>query len=131
VYDITRRETFHHLETWLEDARRHSNSTMTIMLIGNKSDLDSRRAVTFDEGEQFAKQHGLIFMETSAKTDENVEEAFISTAKLIYDKIQRRLIDVTNDSHGVRVGTAGDSSGSSDRTTLQEKTTEGGKGGCC
>lgn len=36
VYDITRRETFNHLTTWLEDARQHSNSNMVIMLIGNK-----------------------------------------------------------------------------------------------
>jgi GTPase SAR1 family protein len=42
VYDITRRETFNHLTSWLEDARQHSNSNMTIMLIGNKSDLEHR-----------------------------------------------------------------------------------------
>ena len=36
VYDITRRDTFNHLTTWLEDARQHSNSNMVIMLIGNK-----------------------------------------------------------------------------------------------
>ena len=46
---------------------------MTIMLIGNKCDLDSRRAVSFKEGEEFAQQHGLIFLETSAKTAANVE----------------------------------------------------------
>ena len=45
VYDITRRETFNHLTSWLDDARTHSNSNMTIMLIGNKSDLEHRRAV--------------------------------------------------------------------------------------
>lgn len=39
VYDITRRETFNHLASWLEDARQHANPNMTIMLIGNKSDL--------------------------------------------------------------------------------------------
>lgn len=39
VYDITRRETFDHLVSWLEDARQHANSNMTIMLIGNKADL--------------------------------------------------------------------------------------------
>lgn len=72
VYDITRRETFHHLSSWLEDAKKHSNSTMTIMLIGNKSDLDGRRAVTYSEGKNFAEQHGLIFLETSAKNDDNV-----------------------------------------------------------
>jgi len=90
VYDITRRETFHHLSSWLEDAKKHSNSTMTIMLIGNKSDLDGRRAVTYNEGENFAKQHDLIFLETSAKTDDNVEEAFKKTAEIIYTKIQKK-----------------------------------------
>ena len=46
VYDITRRETFDHLTSWLEDARQHANPNMTIMLIGNKADLNHRRAVS-------------------------------------------------------------------------------------
>lgn len=62
------------MASWLEDARQHANSNMTIMLIGNKSDLQHRRAVSTEEGEQFAKENGLIFMETSAKTAHNVEE---------------------------------------------------------
>lgn len=92
VYDITRRDTFNHLTTWLEDARQHSNSNMVIMLIGNKryhdiadlfvltwhfSDLEARRDVKREEGEAFAREHGLIFMETSAKTAANVEEVTI------------------------------------------------------
>ena len=72
---ILRRETFNHLASWLEDARQHANANMTIMLIGNKCDLAHRRAVSTEEGEQFAKEHGLIFMEASAKTAQNVEEA--------------------------------------------------------
>ncbi|VDD97564.1 unnamed protein product [Enterobius vermicularis] len=78
VYDITRqdlRDTFNHLTSWLEDARQHSNSNMVIMLIGNKSDLEARREVKKEEGEAFAHEHGLVFMETSAKTAANVEEA--------------------------------------------------------
>jgi GTPase SAR1 family protein len=47
---------------------------MTIMLIGNKCDLDARRQVSTEEGERFAKENGLIFLETSAKTAFNVEE---------------------------------------------------------
>ncbi|CAG8543393.1 10962_t:CDS:2, partial [Ambispora gerdemannii] len=104
VYDITRRDTFDHLLTWLEDARQHSNSNTTIMLIGNKSDLDSKRAVSHEEGEAFAKQHGLFFMETSAKTAANVEEAFVSTAKDIYDKIKQGIFDVSNEANGIKVG---------------------------
>uniref|UniRef100_A0A7M4FGN4 RAB2A, member RAS onco family n=1 Tax=Crocodylus porosus TaxID=8502 RepID=A0A7M4FGN4_CROPO len=98
VYDITRRDTFNHLTTWLEDARQHSNSNMVIMLIGNKSDLESRREVRKEEGEAFAREHGLIFMETSAKTASNVEEAFINTAKEIYEKIQEGVFDINNES---------------------------------
>lgn len=125
VYDITRRETFNHLTTWLEDARQHSNSNMVIMLIGNKryvtthaaehlpqsmigweiewfllnfdSDLDSRREVKKEEGEAFAREHGLVFMETSARTAANVEEAFINTAKEIYEKIQEGVFDINNE----------------------------------
>ncbi|XP_057655020.1 ras-related protein Rab-2A isoform X1 [Diorhabda carinulata] len=97
VYDITRRETFNHLTTWLDDARQHSNSNMVIMLIGNKSDLESRREVMKEEGEAFAREHGLVFMETSAKTAANVEEAFINTAKEIYEKIQEGVFDINNE----------------------------------
>lgn len=49
---LHRRETFNHLTSWLDDARQHSNSNMTIMLIGNKSDLEQRRAVSFEEGQK-------------------------------------------------------------------------------
>lgn len=55
MYDITRRETFDHLTSWLEDAKQHASPHMTIMLIGNKSDLGHRRAVTYEEGAAFAR----------------------------------------------------------------------------
>ncbi|RZS15344.1 hypothetical protein BHM03_00047172 [Ensete ventricosum] len=74
ICGIIRRGTFDHLADWLEDARQNANADMTIMLIGNKSDLARRRAVSTEEGEQFAKEHGLMFMEASARSGENVEE---------------------------------------------------------
>merc|ERR1712170_315611 len=80
VYDITRRDTFEHLQSWLEDCRRYSNKDIVIMLIGNKSDLSNKRAVSKEEGESFAAKNGLTFLETSAKTAENVEAAFIDSA---------------------------------------------------
>ncbi|KRZ93538.1 Ras-related protein Rab-2 [Trichinella sp. T8] len=104
VYDITRRDTFNHLTSWLEDARQHSNSNMVIMLIGNKSDLEARRDVKREEGEAFAREHGLIFMETSAKTAANVEEAFIDTAKEICRKIQEGVFDINNEANGIKLG---------------------------
>jgi len=84
VYDITRRETFEHLSNWIEDCKKYSSQNIVVMLIGNKSDLDSSRQVTTSEGQSFAEKHGLHFMETSAKTAEHVDEAFIKTAQQIY-----------------------------------------------
>ena len=74
------------------------------MLIGNKADLDSRRQVSSEEGERFAKENGLIFLETSAKTAFNVEQAFLQTSQMIYDNIDRGVYDLSNDKSGIRVG---------------------------
>ncbi|ORX85488.1 ras-domain-containing protein [Basidiobolus meristosporus CBS 931.73] len=125
VYDITRRETFEHLAKWLEDAREHSNDNITILLIGNKSDLEGKRAVSKEEGEAFAKEHGLFFLETSAKTSANVEEAFINTAERIYEKIQSGVLNVKNESHGIKVGV----SNSGGNNPAANSSTGGGK--CC
>jgi len=96
VYDITRRETFDHLVEWLEDCRKYSNPNIVIMLIGNKSDLEEKRAVSKEEGERFAKEHGLYFLETSAKTDNNVDEAFIASAKHIYQLVEKGELNLDN-----------------------------------
>ncbi|XP_044277320.1 ras-related protein Rab-2B isoform X2 [Varanus komodoensis] len=61
------------------------------------SDLESRRAVRKEEGEAFAREHGMVFLETSAKTAANVEEAFLNTAKAIYVKIQQGQFDIANE----------------------------------
>mmetsp|Transcript_684 Transcript_684/g.1619 ORF Transcript_684/g.1619 Transcript_684/m.1619 type:complete len:213 (+) Transcript_684:95-733(+) len=103
VYDISRRDTFNHLTRWLEEARANANPNMAIMLIGNKSDLE-RREVSFEEGSSFAREHGLIFRETSAKTAQNVEEAFIQTARKIYENIQNNVYDLSSENSGVKVG---------------------------
>ena len=104
VYDITRRESFNHLARWLEEARQNGNPNMTIMLIGNKSDLEHRRAVSTKEGEAFAQEHGLVFLETSAKTAANVESAFIKTAENIYEKIKDGHYDPSREGNGVKLG---------------------------
>jgi Ras-related protein Rab-2A len=127
VYDITRRDTFNHLTTWLDDARQHSSSNMVIMLIGNKSDLEARRDVNREEGEAFAREHGLVFMETSAKTAANVEEAFINTAKEIYQKIQDGVFDVNNEANGIKLGPHQPSS----RTGAASGSSAANQGGTC
>ena len=99
------------------------------MLIGNKSGLDSRREVKREEGEAFAREHGLVFMETSAKTAANVEEAFINTAREIYEKIQEGVFDVHNEANGIKIGPQHSPSGSG--LTGNSGAAGGQASGCC
>ena len=147
MYDITRysfplvfitaallfysRETFNHLTRWLEEARSNAHSNMVIMLIGNKADLEKRRAVSTEEGRQFAEKNGLVFMETSAKTAANVEEAFVQTARQIYSHVQNGLLDISSDAHGIKVGVpTGGAAGYDAAGSSGGSSGSGGKG-CC
>jgi len=87
VYDITRRTTFQNLVRWLEEMLEHAYSRMTIILVGNKKDLESQREVSYEEGLEFAKRNKLIFFETSAKTAENVDEAFVHSSRIIFANV--------------------------------------------
>ncbi|KAL6876319.1 hypothetical protein ACP4OV_012891 [Aristida adscensionis] len=93
VYDITKRVTFDHVATWLKDAVKFAPPGLTVVLIGNKCDISDERAVSFEEGEKFAKEQGLVFMESSAKTACNVEEAFIVAATIVSRNIEFGIID--------------------------------------
>mmetsp|Transcript_15539 Transcript_15539/g.27821 ORF Transcript_15539/g.27821 Transcript_15539/m.27821 type:complete len:212 (-) Transcript_15539:27-662(-) len=104
VYDISRRSSFEHLGRWLTDLKSNANPRTVIMLIGNKSDLN-RREVSYEEGAAFAKAHGIVFKETSAKTAEHVEDAFLDTAAEIYGRIQDGdFTDFDTGASGVKVG---------------------------
>ncbi|XP_062028838.1 ras-related protein RABB1b-like [Rosa rugosa] len=104
VFNVTRRETFRNLTKWLEDTRQHVNRNITIMLIGNKCDLAHKKVVRRKEGEQFAKENGLLYLETSSKTAHNVGEAFIKTAAKILQNISEGVIDMSNETPGITIG---------------------------
>ena len=93
VYDITRKDTFIHARKWLDEVKNNSSKTITVILIGNKKDLEEKRQVSYEEGEAFAKENDLMFLETSAKTSYNVVEAFNLSASSILNGIDKNGVD--------------------------------------
>ncbi|KAJ8416067.1 hypothetical protein AAFF_G00380890 [Aldrovandia affinis] len=102
VYDITSRETYNALTNWLTDARMLASQNIVIILCGNKKDLDGDREVTFLEASRFAQENELMFLETSALTGENVEEAFVQCARKILNKIESGELDPERMGSGIQ-----------------------------
>ena len=85
VYSVDNENSFSNLETWLNEIKTKSNPDVKIFLIGNKTDLEDKRVIQFEQGENFSKEQNLnYFIETSAKTGFNAKNVFIYAAKLLY-----------------------------------------------
>ena len=93
VYDITQKKTFENIEKWVNDLKAAGDPKITIILIGNKNDLDDKRQVSKDQGEEKARSFGCAFLETSAYSGDNIDKAFNLMVKEIYEKF-------SNDSTG-------------------------------
>lgn len=83
VYDVTNRKTFVHTDQWIEDVKVERGQDVLIVLVGNKTDLQMKRQVTYSEGEAKAKEKGYLFVETSAKEGFNVKGLFHKLAQLL------------------------------------------------
>jgi len=86
VYDITRKGTFESIDRWVSDLKASSENNMSIILLGNKSDLENERQISTEEGEEKAKFYKMAFMETSALNGNNIEIAFKTLVKNVYNK---------------------------------------------
>lgn len=71
------------IKTWHQNIEQHASEGVNKILIGNKCDWDEKRAVTLEQGRQLADELGLRFVETSAKDNEGVEEAFFTLARFV------------------------------------------------
>jgi small GTP-binding protein len=89
VYDVTSGVTFASLNRWLNEITEHSPRDICSILIGNKSDLVAQRAVSTDEGRDYAMQHDMFFLETSAKDSVNIEEAFTELVTEIVKRMSK------------------------------------------
>ncbi|XP_014111267.1 PREDICTED: ras-related protein Rab-37 isoform X2 [Pseudopodoces humilis] len=81
LYDITSKMSFDNIRAWLTEIHEYAQKDVVIMLLGNKADVSSERAVRTEDGASLAREYGVPFMETSAKTGMNVELAFLAIAK--------------------------------------------------
>lgn len=90
VYDISKQVTFENVERWLKELRDHAEPNIVIMLVGNKSDLRHKRAVSTETAMAFAENNNLAFIETSALDSTGVEEAFRQILTEIYRLISRK-----------------------------------------
>ena len=157
VFDITRRSTFEHATDWLHDLRQIAEEGIVVVLVGNKRDLASRsildgsqtenkgldaenkRAVTREEAEDWCKANGVLkYVETSAKSGEGVERAFLDVAERIYENIEQGRYDLNDRRSGVKGpgagGGAGARSGAGMRLGMNDVGRSGTKtwtGGCC
>ena len=160
VFDITRRSTFEHATSWLNDLRQIAEEAIVVILVGNKSDLASsstvasavmngeaqgleaanKRAVTVGEAEEWCKKNGVMaYVETSARSGQNVEKAFLQVAERIYENVERGKYDLNDRRSGVRgpgAGAAGKAGGGGVvRVGMNDignaKGGRGWGGGCC
>lgn len=130
VFDISRKSTFSHVTDWLNDLRQIAEPDIVVILVGNKADLaGERREVSAEEATAWARQNGVLrYVETSAKTGEYVEEAFLGVAERIYQNIQAGKYDLNDRRSGVKGQGAGWGGGSSVKVDAR-KSSNGGV--CC
>lgn len=169
VYDISRRSTFEHATEWLNDLRQIADEGIVVVLVGNKSDLassstvsssspngsashaaasetkgldkENKRAVTRAEAEEWCRRNNVLkYVETSAKSGEGVEAAFLEVAERIYENVERGKYDLNDRRSGVKgpgatAGGGASKGGGTVRLGMNNGVGGGGNrgwgGGCC
>ena len=86
VYDITDSKSFDSIGKWLRNIYENANEDVVKMIIGNKCDMDDKRVIAAERGQEVARHHGIPFIETSAKTNVNVTRAFHDITLRILEK---------------------------------------------
>ncbi|KAJ1929445.1 GTP-binding protein, partial [Linderina macrospora] len=124
VYDVTDERSFNNIENWYRNIEQHASEGVNKILIGNKCDIEERRAVPKEKGQKLADELGIKFLETSAKSNTNVDEAFFSLAR----DIKKRLLDTSAENRAQPAAASGQ-----DKVNIADSQNNGylNKGGCC
>ncbi|KAG4142528.1 hypothetical protein ERO13_D06G134900v2 [Gossypium hirsutum] len=124
VYDATRHVTFENIERWLKELRDHTDGSIVIMLLGNKSDLRHLRAVLTEDAKAFAEKEKTYFMETSAPESLNIESAFTEVLTQIYHVVSKKALEGGNIQATLPKGQMINVGSKDDVSAIK-------KGGCC
>ena len=93
VYDITNTKSYENVELWIDELRQHTDDKIVLMLVGNKVDLRHLRAVEKETASTYATENKMHFVETSALNAMNVDVAFESTLRKIYEIVREQESD--------------------------------------
>ncbi|XP_067867800.1 ras-related protein Rab-39B-like [Heterodontus francisci] len=105
MFDVTNRKSFENIKEWLREVNNHVYPNKTIfILVGHKSDLINDREVSREEAEKLADTLGLNYIETSAKNNTNVDNAFMKLSECIYDSMKMGEIALEDGWDGVKRG---------------------------
>ena len=118
IYDVSDKDSFKNLSNWLIEIEKNSNKNVLKVLIGNKTDLEDKRVITYNQGKEFADSYGMKFIETSAKKNYNVNEAFETLGRELMKASEDKQITKQKDTKKISVAKAQD-------LTVEKK------GGCC
>ena len=93
VYDVTKVKSFHETSKWIDIVRKERGDNAVLILVGNKTDQEKERTVSWKEGELKAKESNSMFIETSAKVGYNVQTLFKKIAGILTDANSSNLTD--------------------------------------
>ena len=132
VYAIDEKNSFVHLDSWLNEIKTHGNPDINIFVIGNKVDLENKRVISRELAQDFVEKNNVkLFLETSAKTGFNAQNVFIEATKLLYEQhLQFKDRMTRPDTLGNIVGDEGNKNNGME-TIEEERSNISRKKGCC
>ncbi|RVX72891.1 GTP-binding protein ypt1 [Exophiala mesophila] len=112
VYDVTDQDSFNNVKQWLQEIDRYATEGVNKLLVGNKSDMSDKKVVEYTVAKEFADSLGIPFLETSAKNASNVEQAFLTMARQIKERMGTTTVNnkptvQVGQGQGVQSGSAG------------------------